>query len=84
MMPGAGVLWGAGGVSAGGGLSSHPNLRNLQGAFGSFDLPLVAEHHGHGVSSPDLHLRGFRGHGPGAPWTLLHQLHLGKGAFNLN
>lgn len=62
--------WGAGGWLQLGGPHSHPNPRSLRGAFGSFDLPLVAEHHGHGVRSPDLHLKGFEGCGLGAVWTV--------------
>lgn len=68
MVPGAGVPWGEGGRLQPGGPHSHPDLGSLRGAFGGFDLPLVAEHRGRGVHGPDL--KGFRAHGLGAGWIL--------------
>lgn len=86
MMPSAGVLRGAGGRLQLGGPGSHPNLRSLRGAFGSFDLPLVAEHRGHGVRSPDFDSKVFGGAWAGSctDSPYMHPKSLEEGAFKLN
>lgn len=87
MMPRAGLLWSAGGWLQLWGPHSHPNLRSLRGAFGSFDLPLVAEHHGHGVCSwtwTSMTLGSMGQKHRGLSFTsCLHHKPLGEGAFNL-
>lgn len=87
-MPRAGVLFRGGGWLQLGGLHSHPNLRSLRGAFGSFDLPLVAEHHGHGVYSrtwTSMTLGGVGQELCGLSFTsCLHSNPWGKGLLILN